>query len=101
MAVTRANIPGIGQSLSLIYSCIPVANPLTTIIVIARYRNACIDFLKACLCPKWIASISYIPTEMSLAQAWNLNKNNNNIQNGKRNQVAQIQQLNFREEAKD
>uniref|UniRef100_A0A914PF95 Seven TM Receptor n=1 Tax=Panagrolaimus davidi TaxID=227884 RepID=A0A914PF95_9BILA len=36
MAVAKANISGIGQIVSLLYSCIPVANPLTTIIVISK-----------------------------------------------------------------
>uniref|UniRef100_A0AC35GLH0 Uncharacterized protein n=1 Tax=Panagrolaimus sp. PS1159 TaxID=55785 RepID=A0AC35GLH0_9BILA len=91
MAVTKANISGIGQIVSLLYSRIPVANPLTTITVIRHYRNACLNFIKAYLCTKKIASVSYIPTEMSLNQIHRLNCSNNNNNGNRRIQMAQIQ----------
>uniref|UniRef100_A0AC35GGE5 G protein-coupled receptor n=1 Tax=Panagrolaimus sp. PS1159 TaxID=55785 RepID=A0AC35GGE5_9BILA len=60
MVVTKANFPGAGAVLSLILSIIPIANPLTTIIIISRYRKACISFFKTRLLSNQVVSLSYL-----------------------------------------
>uniref|UniRef100_A0AC34FKT2 Uncharacterized protein n=1 Tax=Panagrolaimus sp. ES5 TaxID=591445 RepID=A0AC34FKT2_9BILA len=56
MAVTKANAPGVAQIITLLLSCIPIANPLTTIIVISHYRKICTQFFKAYIFPKIIVT---------------------------------------------
>uniref|UniRef100_A0A914PXK9 Uncharacterized protein n=1 Tax=Panagrolaimus davidi TaxID=227884 RepID=A0A914PXK9_9BILA len=60
MVVTKANFPGAGAVLSLILSVIPIANPLTTIIIISRYRKTCISFFKTRLLSNQVVSLSYL-----------------------------------------
>ena len=47
MVFLKANVPGVGIAVSLLWSWIPVVNPLMTIIVVKSYRKSVIHWLGA------------------------------------------------------
>lgn len=46
MTFLKANIPGLGICVSLIWSWIPIANPLLTLIFIKQYRKRILNFFQ-------------------------------------------------------
>ena len=65
MAVIHANIPTLGFILAMLYTIIPVANPLLTLIVIRNYRRNVL-LMVGKLCGKWNTQVGPMTTSEML-----------------------------------
>uniref|UniRef100_A0AC34PYJ7 G protein-coupled receptor n=1 Tax=Panagrolaimus sp. JU765 TaxID=591449 RepID=A0AC34PYJ7_9BILA len=54
LAFLHTNIPNIGLCIGLMFSVIPLANPLLTLIVVRNYRNAVLNRIKTIIPCIWI-----------------------------------------------
>jgi len=65
MAVIHANVPTLGFILAMLYTIIPVANPLLTLIVVRNYRRNVL-LMVGKLCGKWNMQVGPMTTTTML-----------------------------------